>query len=93
MEPSEQPVEPTHYLIAFKDKSIYSAVAYWVDGDTIHYFTAGNTHNQASVSLIDRDLTTWQVAYYGANYDRLVDVKAAVAPDDLFRFRQGIRPR
>jgi hypothetical protein len=53
----EERVEPTHYLIAFKDRSIYSAVAYWVDGDTIHYFTAGNTHNQASVSLVDRDLT------------------------------------
>lgn len=57
MEPREERVEPSHYLLAFKDKSIYSAVAYWVDGDTIHYFTAGNTHNQASVSLIDRSLT------------------------------------
>ena len=28
-----------------------------MDGDTIHYFTAGNKHNQASVSLIDRELT------------------------------------
>ena len=49
--------EATHYLIAFKDHSIYSAVAYWVDGDTLHYFTTGSTHNQASVSLIDRELT------------------------------------
>jgi hypothetical protein len=49
--------EPSHYLIAFKDHSIYSAVAYWVDGDTLHYFTSGNTHNQASLSLVDRDLT------------------------------------
>lgn len=57
MEAREERVEPSHYLLAFKDKSIYSAVAYWVDGETIHYFTAGNTHNQASVSLIDRDLT------------------------------------
>jgi hypothetical protein len=57
LEAREEKVEPTHYLIAFKDRSIYSAVAYWVDGDTIHYFTAGNTHNQASVSLIDRALT------------------------------------
>lgn len=48
---------PTHYLIAFKDHSIYSAVAYWVDGDTLHYFTTGNTHNQVSLSLVDRDLT------------------------------------
>jgi hypothetical protein len=49
--------EATHYLIAFKDRSVYSAVAYWVDGETLHYFTSGNTHNQVSVSLVDRDLT------------------------------------
>ena len=49
--------EPPHYLLAFKDHTIYSAVAYWVDGETLHYFTSGNTHNQASLSLIDRDLT------------------------------------
>jgi hypothetical protein len=59
-QPVEEPAsiaEPSHYLIAFKDHSIYSAVAYWVDGDTLHYFTSGNTHNQVSVSLVDRDLT------------------------------------
>jgi len=49
--------EPTHFLMAFKDHTIYSAIAYWVDGDTLHYFTSGNTHNQASLSLVDRDLT------------------------------------
>ncbi len=48
---------PTHYLIALKDHSIYSAVAYWVDGDTLHYFTSGSTHNEVSISLVDRDLT------------------------------------
>jgi hypothetical protein len=46
-----------HYLIALKDHTIYSVVAYWVEGDTLHYFTAGNVHNQASLSLVDRDLT------------------------------------
>jgi hypothetical protein len=49
--------EPTHYLIAFKDHTIYSAIAYWVDGTTLHYFTSGNVHNQVSLSLIDRELT------------------------------------
>lgn len=49
--------EPTHYLIAFQDHTVYSATAYWVDGDTLHYFTAGNTHNQVSISLIDRAFT------------------------------------
>ncbi len=28
-----------------------------MDGDTLHYFTNGNKHNQASLSLIDRPLT------------------------------------
>lgn len=50
--------EVPHYLIAFKDRTIYSAMAYWVDGDTLHYFTTGNTHNQVSLSLVDRELTT-----------------------------------
>jgi hypothetical protein len=49
--------EQTQYLLAFQDHTVYSTPAYWVDGDTIHYFTAGNKHNQASVSLIDRELT------------------------------------
>jgi hypothetical protein len=59
-QPAQQPVstlEPSHYLIAFKDHTIYSAVAYWVDGDTLHYFTNGNTHNQVSLALVDRPLT------------------------------------
>jgi len=48
---------PSHYLIAFKDHTIYAATAYWVDGDTLHYFTDGNVHNQASLSLVDRAFT------------------------------------
>ena len=53
----ETPAQPSHYLLAFKDHTVYSAIAYWVDGDTLHYFTAGNTHNQVSVSLVDRAVT------------------------------------
>ena len=45
------------YLIAFKDHSIYSAMAYWVEGDTLHYVTTQGTHNQASLDMIDRDFT------------------------------------
>jgi len=51
------PQEPQHYLIAFKDHTIYSALAFWVEGDTLHYFTEGNTHNQVSLSMIDKPLT------------------------------------
>jgi hypothetical protein len=50
-------MDPSHYLIAFKDHTIYAAVAYWVEGDTLHYFTAQNTHNQVSLELVDRSLT------------------------------------
>jgi len=50
-------LDPSHYLIAFKDHTIYTAVAYWVEGDTLHYFTSGNTHNQVSLELVDRALT------------------------------------
>ena len=52
-----QDSDTNRFLIAFKDHTIYSAVAYWADGETLHYFTTGNTHNQVSVSLIDRELT------------------------------------
>jgi hypothetical protein len=55
--PAPEEPETPHYLIAFKDHSIYSSVAYWFDGDTLHYFTKGDTHNQAPVGLIDRTLT------------------------------------
>jgi hypothetical protein len=57
VEQDDNTPEPSHYLIAFKDHTIYAATAYWVDGDTLHYFTAGNVHNQASLALVDRDFT------------------------------------
>jgi len=56
----------SYYLIAYKDHSIYSALAYWLEGDTLHYVTTQNTHNQASLSLIDVDQT------YKLNSDRSV---------------------
>jgi hypothetical protein len=61
--PGREPVESSaqgdvdYYLIAFKDHTIFSAFAYWVEGDTLHYVTAQRVHNQASLSLVDRDLT------------------------------------
>ena len=62
------PLGPTenYYLIAYKNHSIYSALAYWIEGDTLHYVTTENTHNQASLSLIDVDRT------YKLNADRSV---------------------
>lgn len=48
----------TIYLIAFKDHSVYPALAYWVEGDTVHYISMQHTHNQASLDLIDRELSS-----------------------------------
>jgi len=74
--PGRQPVEDTsaedntnYYLIAFKDHSIYSAFAYWVEGDTLHYVTPQRVHNQVSLSLVDRALTDQ------LNRDRNLQVK------------------
>lgn len=49
--------ENPNFLIAFKDHTIYAAVAYWVEGDTLHYVTSGNRHNQVSLDLVDRELS------------------------------------
>ncbi|MGC9947507.1 MAG: hypothetical protein ABSF64_14170 [Bryobacteraceae bacterium] len=63
------PSEQSYYLIAFKDHTIYSAVAYYTEGETLHYFTSGNVHNQVSLALVDRQLTEQ------LNHQRNVDVR------------------
>jgi len=47
----------TYYLIAYKNHAIYAALAYWLEDKTLHYVTTQNTHNQASLELIDLALT------------------------------------
>ena len=54
----ESATAPTkYYLLAFKDHSVYSALAYWVEDKTLHYVTPQNTHNQASLDLVDVEFT------------------------------------
>jgi hypothetical protein len=58
VESNQRPTsENPSYLIAFKDHTIYAAIAYWVEDSTLHYVTNQNTHNQVSLDLVDRELS------------------------------------
>ena len=49
--------QPTIYLIAMKDHTIFPTVAYWVEGDTLNYVTTEGSHNRATLDLVDRDFS------------------------------------
>jgi hypothetical protein len=49
--------QPTIYLIAFKDHSIVQALGYWMENGALHYVSVEHTLNQASLDLLDRDLS------------------------------------
>jgi hypothetical protein len=56
--PMSQPgSEPPIYLIAFRDRSIFAAEAYWAEGGTLHYVTQEHEQKQAPLSTVDRDLS------------------------------------
>jgi hypothetical protein len=52
-----QDTQPIMFLIAMKDHTIYPALAYWVEGDTLNYITTQGTKNSASLDLIDREFS------------------------------------
>jgi len=49
--------KPTIYLIAMKDSTIFSSLAYWVEDNTVHYITTQYSHNRATMDLIDTELS------------------------------------
>ncbi len=49
--------QPTLYLLAFKDHHIVPALGYWVEQGNLHYVSAEHSLNQASLDLIDREMS------------------------------------
>ncbi len=49
--------QPTLYLLAFKDHRIIPALGYWVEQGNLHYVSAEHSLNQASLDLIDREMS------------------------------------
>ena len=49
--------QPTIFLIAMKDHTIVPAIAYWVDGATLHYVSVQSVPTQVSLDQVDRDFS------------------------------------
>lgn len=84
---------------------IMSLTAYWGDTDftevrdtnlawldTLYQEMSADLGTSAYQNFPDGELKQWWTAYYGANYDRLVQVKQKYDPELLFRYPQAVRP-
>ena len=49
--------QPTIFLIALQDHVILPTIAYWVQGNTLHYISLEGAPNQVSLALVDRDFS------------------------------------
>jgi hypothetical protein len=58
VEPVEYPpVQPTKYLIAFKNSEVRVADQYWVSGKTLFFLTADHQRLSAPLDSVDRPLS------------------------------------
>jgi hypothetical protein len=48
---------PPIYLIAFQDRTIQAAEAYWVENGILHYITLQHEQKQIPVTSVDRELS------------------------------------
>jgi hypothetical protein len=46
------------FLIALKDHTIYPALAYWVEDNTLNYITTQGVRNRVPLDQVDRDFST-----------------------------------
>lgn len=58
--------------------------------DDFYQDMKGYTDGGCYQNFADPSLRDWRRAYYGANYPRLERVKAAIDPDRVFNFPQGL---
>ena len=49
--------QPTIFLIAMQDHTIFPVIAYWVQGDTLNYISLKGALTHVSLALVDRDLS------------------------------------
>jgi Berberine and berberine like len=54
--------------------------------DALRPFATGAAYQ----NYIDPTLARWRQAYYGANYDRLAEIKQRYDPERLFAFAQAV---